>query len=473
MARLKRKLHDHQHRIAIIDDDPDLVASTQSLFRRDGHELRSATNAEEGIELVRAFRPHLLILDYCLGELTGADVVECIRRFDDQVQVLLFTGYSGGNPGRKLLRTLDIQGYHNKSDGADRLLILADGALKHFRALQRMRRQQGYLRHILDVAPSITCLQAPTELLERALRHLQTLLQAGDSLIATSNHGLFILGPAHQPVSIRAGTGKFLNAQEMSQLPSAARIAVETGLRAKEPTHIPTGHFVIPLSSRNNDRGCMLLETSRMPPDVKEACTIYAQQVMQALENVMLYEMATVDALTRLFNRAHGMQRLREVLKLAARAHQPTSVAMIDVDHFKSINDTYSHAAGDLMLRRIAEVLREQSRESDIVARYGGEELMVVLPQTELEGAIIHMERVRRAIEAMSITFAGEVIRVTASIGVAAALPGYMEHEHLVHIADQGLYRAKRAGRNQVMPGATTPLTSSALPLREELSCAS
>jgi diguanylate cyclase (GGDEF)-like protein len=127
---------------------------------------------------------------------------------------------------------------------------------------------------------------------------------------------------------------------------------------------------------------------------------------------------------------------------------------MLDIDHFKAVNDTYGHQQGDLVLREVARVLRESSREIDEPARYGGEELAVALPQTDLEGAYQFAERVRTALEALRIPRldgANGDLRVTASFG-AAAIPGAGEDTgSLIAAADAALYEAKRAGRNRTV----------------------
>ena len=132
---------------------------------------------------------------------------------------------------------------------------------------------------------------------------------------------------------------------------------------------------------------------------------------------------------------------------------------MLDIDNFKHVNDTYGHQLGDLVLREVARVLRESSREIDEPARYGGEELAVVLPGTDLEGAYNLAERVRAGIEALDFPLLDGMgsLRVTASFG-AATLPGSADDQRaLVAAADEALYRAKRAGKNRTERAEPAP----------------
>jgi diguanylate cyclase (GGDEF)-like protein len=156
------------------------------------------------------------------------------------------------------------------------------------------------------------------------------------------------------------------------------------------------------------------------------------------------------DALTGLYNRGAIDAALRHQWDLAARSGEPFSVLLIDVDHFKRINDNHGHAVGDRVLVHVASVIEAQARQADSVGRYGGEEFLIVAPQSGLDGAVQAAERLRRAMEAEPIHARGHDLRVTMSIGVASRREGDANVEALVGRADRALYRAKGAGRNRV-----------------------
>lgn len=455
MARIGRNRGSDGHRIAVIDDDEELLESMRGLLAGEGHDVRVASSLEEGVALVRAFEPHVVLLDYYLGAGIGSDVVRQIREFDTRAQVVLVTGYASEQPARKLLRELDIQGYHDKADGPERLLVWVDASLKHARVLERVHRQQSYLRRILALTPAISALQPPTELLENALRGLSEILQGGDGLIATENNGLFVLDDATEGVSLHAGTGQFAGISGLSSLPSEVVDVLRVGFDLDHPSLHAGGYVLVPLRTRSGARGCMAVEAPAFPDEAVDPAEIFGRQVVQALENVVLYERATVDPLTRLYHRSFGMQRLVETLRLASRLGTPTSVLMIDVDHFKRLNDTYGHAAGDLALRAIAHAIAAACRSTDVVARYGGEEMLVVLPATPREGAQILATRIVERIAALRLEFEGHELRCTASAGVSTVVSVAGEKEIdadvLVHRADLALYRAKAEGRNRVV----------------------
>ncbi len=450
MARLARNLATTGCRIVVIDDDAMLLASTARLLTQEGHDVRSETRPEAGIELVRSFRPTVVLLDYYMGSMTGADVVRAIRGFDALTQVILVTGYASEQPARRMLAELAIQGYHDKADGPHRLMVQIDAAVKHHAALAQMENQRRLLRHILHASSDLFQLGPIEHLFQAAVENAGALLQAGDGFMATENNGFFVMNAAPDGLGVRAGTGRYGAINRFSSLPEGAASAAIAGLAEKAPVVHEAGYILVPLETRAGDRGCLVLEGTALAPDAIEPCRIYAQQVMQAFENLLLYERATVDPLTELYNRSFGLQRLGEILTLATRQASETSVLMVDVDRFKAINDTLGHAAGDAALRAIAAAVRRGCRSTDMVSRHGGEELLVALPGTGAAGAAVVAESIRAAVQAARIEFEGGLIPATVSIGAASGRAGELAPDELLRRADSALYRAKAGGRNRV-----------------------
>jgi diguanylate cyclase (GGDEF)-like protein len=159
--------------------------------------------------------------------------------------------------------------------------------------------------------------------------------------------------------------------------------------------------------------------------------------------------------LTGIFNRRYLDHRLAEEVARAQRYDLPLSILMLDIDHFKQINDRYGHQAGDQVLISLGEVVARELRESDILARYGGEEFLVMALNIHLLGATYVAERICKRIESHSFILPNDPsgISVTVSIGVASLGNGVDDREKLVQVADENLYRAKREGRNRVIVG--------------------
>ena len=165
--------------------------------------------------------------------------------------------------------------------------------------------------------------------------------------------------------------------------------------------------------------------------------------------HTLMQTFKTHDPMTDALNkRAFGLELEKEV-GFARRHGQPLSLILLDLDHFKRINDTYGHQAGDLVLRAVAKTVTETMRKEDIFARYGGEEFALLLRSTDLDHAFIVAERTRRAIEGMEVTHNGRRIPCTTSVGLAQLTTEMQRPEDLVEAADERLYQAKRKGRNR------------------------
>ena len=170
-----------------------------------------------------------------------------------------------------------------------------------------------------------------------------------------------------------------------------------------------------------------------------------------ALTHGRLQDLAAMDPLTGIYNRRFGMGRLRDEFQKASRGQLPLAVVMLDLDHFKQINDTYGHLMGDRVLVEATQVLRGALREEDILIRYGGEEFLIVLPSADLNIGASTADRIRRLIEDMTITDDNYKLKLTASMGVSAIPRAFTENElQLIKAADDALYQAKAAGRNRV-----------------------
>lgn len=168
--------------------------------------------------------------------------------------------------------------------------------------------------------------------------------------------------------------------------------------------------------------------------------------------NAQLEALSVTDALTGLANRRRLMTRLDEEVQRARRYKTPLSVVMIDIDHFKDVNDTHGHAMGDMVLRNIGAMLKASVRATDLAARYGGEELTLILAHTDGPGAVQVAENLREKFAELEHTLDGVTIRKTVSMGVSSR-DGQGEvptSEDLLKVADEALYRAKQGGRNRV-----------------------
>jgi diguanylate cyclase (GGDEF)-like protein len=164
------------------------------------------------------------------------------------------------------------------------------------------------------------------------------------------------------------------------------------------------------------------------------------------------YESATRDPLTNCYNKSYFLERLPSEFAFAKRHDKPVSLAMMDIDRFKKINDSHGHLAGDFVLRKIGSMLQERLRADDFLARYGGEEFALILRESPKQNALQTAERIRKLVETTPFRHEGKRIAVTISIGVATWPAQHIDSgEDLVKAADANLYSAKRRGRNKVV----------------------
>ncbi|HVT03292.1 MAG TPA: sensor domain-containing diguanylate cyclase [Thermoanaerobaculia bacterium] len=216
---------------------------------------------------------------------------------------------------------------------------------------------------------------------------------------------------------------------------------------------------ILPITLNGRIMGLFILGRSmsgwELDSEDRERLKLIAHQVSAMLENARLLEIATIDGLTRLPRFQIAEQRLGNEIERARRSFRPLCAAMIDIDHFKRINDTWGHHAGDAVLRSVSRALTSRSRSTDIVARYGGDEFFMLFLDTSLSGAVGYLEDLRRRIEGLVITLdqiAPANVKVTISVGVCAIATAadLNSADEIIRLADSALYRAKRAGRNRV-----------------------
>ncbi|HSP78074.1 MAG TPA: sensor domain-containing diguanylate cyclase, partial [Myxococcaceae bacterium] len=213
---------------------------------------------------------------------------------------------------------------------------------------------------------------------------------------------------------------------------------------------------IFPLTAGDRILGTLVAgarKKAALSHDVLRMLEVIAIQAAQAVLRAQLYEamerMATTDGMTGLLNNRSFQARADELLAQTKRYGRKCSLLLTDVDHFKSVNDTYGHLTGDQVLKGVARILKEQARDTDIVARYGGEEFVILMPETDAQGARVIAERIREAVKAEVFQTEMGPLKVTMSLGIATAPDHGLEKLVLVELADQCLYYAKQHGRNQ------------------------
>jgi diguanylate cyclase (GGDEF)-like protein len=222
-----------------------------------------------------------------------------------------------------------------------------------------------------------------------------------------------------------------------------------------------TGYVCLPLVVQGETLGLFYLENSATV-DVfninsrNPLIVTMGEGIKVSLSNLKLRELmrdqATRDSLTGLFNRRYLHDTLPRELHRALRHKTPMCLAMLDLDHFKHINDTFGHEAGDLLLREFGRILRENVRKSDIASRYGGEEFVLVLPDSSLEDSRKHLEKIRSCVKELQVRYGEQLLStVTLSVGIAQAPDHGRTADELLRAADKSMYAAKQSGRDCIV----------------------
>lgn len=216
------------------------------------------------------------------------------------------------------------------------------------------------------------------------------------------------------------------------------------------------GHLCLPMTAGGHAIGVLAVPESAGPFTESRQRRLAAAAALLAisLRNAQLFrevrENSLRDGLTGCFNRTHALEMIDTELRRARRSQLPVSLIMFDIDHFKEINDRHGHLCGDAVLAAVGSRMRDVLRGSDIKCRYGGEEFLVLLPETPLEGAKRVADTLRRELAEMAVPWKDETLAITASFGVTTALPSEIDAQAVIGRADLALYRAKDQGRNCV-----------------------
>ena len=312
--------------------------------------------------------------------------------------------------------------------------------------------------------------QHRAEELERLVNFGQTLGRAldFDSIrVAVSQHMPTLAGSDRVCVLVRQGAdwtalhGDTRAADDVVQWDTLAEQLLASG-PDRTPANLLDRHVGFPLVVAGNTVGVLGIRpgSGAMPTDKRRIVEAAAALLAVSVKNAQLFrevrDNSVKDALTGCFLRGHALDVIDAELRRARRNQMPVSLIMFDLDHFKDVNDRYGHLCGDAVLSAVGKRMKEVLRGSDLKCRYGGEEFLVLLPETPLHGARRVADTLRREIADRPIPWAGEGLTVTASFGLAQTMPGEVNVEAVIARADQALYRAKDDGRNCVRIASET-----------------
>ena len=483
--------------ILVADDDPAMLGTLAWILKEQGYEVVSTHDGNRVVSLMAERTPDLVLLDVLFADSNGTDVLETIKR-DERFRDVPVVMMSALSPDEAAVRTLGLGAadYVRKPFRVRELLariqaqlrmraILksAHETLRETReALSRIQEEADQRRHLMDIMHDVTDELSTGEIYHLLARRVARALGLNQcSVVLTKLGGPprvaayayetgisrdFVLDMDKYPeLKTALDTGRPVLVENVMVHPLYQRVRE---MWARDGTRILTRSVIaIPFAMAAEEAGVFFLRRNMTEPPLTAADVEFADTVIRAAvsaiqratliestiaDNRRLEELAHTDPLTKTLNRRALNERLAAEMERVRRYSTTLSLLLVDLDHFKQINDTYGHLAGDNVLIEVSGLLQRVVRAVDIVARYGGEEFIVVLPETGAQGAEAFAERVRELIEAHGfVASRGTPIRLTTSIGVSA-FPGFGVEsvEDLLANADQALYRAKSDGRNRV-----------------------
>lgn len=306
--------------------------------------------------------------------------------------------------------------------------------------------------------------------------------QYGPLLFPSFPGALLLSNDSLRGVETVAGWGQGLQtdrvfpAEECWSLRRGQVHQVQSGAAGLRCRHLPPlfegGYLEIPMSAGGETIGLLYLEDPSgggITSQTVELARTMSDNLALSLTNIRLRESLRAqsirDPLTGLFNRRYMEETIDRESHRALRKQATIGVIMVDIDHFKRINDTFGHEAGDNVLCTVAHLLRHQVRSADIACRYGGEEFILILPEASLDITARRAEQIREAVKGLSLSYQGKTIpAVTVSIGVALFPEHHSDIQQVVRLADEALYRAKRNGRDRVELAVPAPISQASEP---------
>ncbi|HWO89263.1 MAG TPA: diguanylate cyclase [Gemmatimonadales bacterium] len=476
-------------KVLVADDDAALVSTLTWILKEHGYQVVAVPNGEGLLERLQEERPDLVLLDIMMPRVDGLQLLQRIR----------------AEPGWKDLPVLMVSSMPPEDGTVKSLEIGAsDFVAKPFRMKELLARVEAHLKRGRELRAMKASLMAVTEDLKQSSSIVDILHEVTDSLkpdeiyhilsrrvaralgISKCSIVLAQPGDTHGTVVAAFENPMLRNLRvDLARYPEIIK-ALETGrtvivedvladplfeqVRAgweRDRVEIATRSAIaLPFRMKEVQTGVLYLRSVEGEKALTAEDAEFADQVIRAAISALekahdfatvvsdrerLEQLASTDALTGCLNRRALIDTLERELDRARRYSLVLTILMVDLDHFKQINDTMGHLVGDTVLRQLGDLLLREVRSVDAVARYGGEEFVVVLPETAVHGAMVFAERMRQRISQYPFGDAGTPVRVTVSIGLASYPdPKVTTPETFLAAADTALYRAKADGRNLV-----------------------
>lgn len=470
-----------QAHILIVDDDETLNRSLVSILGHEGYRLSSRASAADLVETLDQDRVDLLILDLGLPDEDGLSALERVKHHPvhRDIPILILSGAPASDVSAEAIG-LGAADYVAKPFRLKELLARIESHLKTGRALVEARERATTESTLNEILEALAAATAPSEIYQSLVRRLSAGLKISRCSIVLDDEngetGTVVAAsesPALRHLTIELRRYPELLGPMVTQSRLLISDVINDPLFASvrelwriEGRLVPTTSVgTVPFRIQGRRAGACFIRTAGNDPPLTPGDLELVERVIRAATPALdrtydfetairrqdeMRQLAETDPLTGLFNRRAFGERLGREVSRAARANTVLSCLMLDIDHFKGLNDTYGHSLGDRVLTQLADLLRREQRAMDILARLGGEEFVVLLPETGIRGARIYAERILRKVNAAMLGTAETSVQITVSIGIATFPDERVtDPDSLLRLADVNLLRAKADGRNR------------------------
>ena len=466
--------------VLIVDDDEALIGLLVTVLSSEGYRVSRAGRSDRLLDRLEWDRPDLVILDLNFAGADAIATLQALRAHPAHRDLpVLALAKDGHGDGATQALGLGASDFVAKPIVASELLARIRTQLRTGRVISEARAAARTGTKLAEIMGEIASLSSPAEIYQVLVRRLAEGLRISRcSIVLDDGNGetATVVAAAESP-SLRHLTvelkrypelaGPFLT-KEPLLIPNAGADALFSDIRERcriEGQVVPTtSTVVIPFTIQGQRAAVLYLRTMGADEWLATEDLNFTRQVVQAASPVIdraqdfeetirrreeMQRLADTDPLTGLFNRRAFRERLEPALERAKSLGGVLSCLMLDLDHFKQLNDTYGHEQGDQVLVQVADLLRREQRAVDVVARLGGEEFVMLLPETWLRGARIYAERILRRVGEASFGMAANPVGITVSIGIASYPDERVsDPSSLLRLADTNLLRAKADGRN-------------------------
>lgn len=469
-------------KVLVADDDPALVGTLTWILKEQGYEVVAVPDGQNLLARLRDERPDLVLLDIMMPTVDGLQLLERIRNEPEwqDLPVLMISSMDPEDGTAKALG-LGASDFVAKPFRIKELLARVGSQLKRGRELRTAREESRASGAIADILHELTDSVKPDEIYQILARRVARALNISRcSLVLAKPGDVYgtVVAAYENPMlrNLRIELARYpemLKALETDQpviigdVPSDPLFVEVRAMWAKNGTPVPTQSVVaLPFRMREEQCGVLYLRTVHGEAPLGREDARFADTVIKAavaaIEKARDFEtvvsdkerlefLAATDALTGCLNRRALLEAVEKEVDRARRYNLVLALLMMDLDHFKRINDTLGHLVGDIVLRQFGEMLLRDARSVDTVARYGGEEFVILLPETAAHGAMMFADRMRQRIANFSFGEPTRPVRITVSVGVACFPDPVVDTpESFIALADAALYRAKADGRNVV-----------------------